>query len=62
MYGLEVELVHECFHKQLRRGTARMKQNKETQGKKKSVSIERSKSGTKEKEVMTAYHVLIKIQ
>ena len=40
-----------------------MKYDKETEeGKKLSVSMERTKAGTKEKEVSTAYHYLIKIQ
>ena len=53
------ELLHECFPKHLRMGTARMKQDKETEeeGKKGGVSIERSKAGTKKK-VPTAYHSL----
>ena len=38
-----------------------MKLFKETEeGKKRGVSMERSKAGTKEKEVPTAYHYLIK--
>ena len=45
------KLMQECFHKHWRMGTARMKQHKETdeEGKKRGVSIERSKPGTKEK-------------
>ena len=41
-----------------------MKQDKETdeEGKKEGVSMERSKAGTKNKEVPTAYHILMKIQ
>ena len=57
------ELTHECFPTHSRMGTARMKQDKETdeEGKKRGVSVERSKAGTKD-EVPTAYHNLIKIQ
>ena len=57
------ELMHECFPKHLRMGTARMKKDKETdeEGKKRGVSMEKSKAGTK-KDVPTAYHILIKIQ
>ena len=42
------ELVHECFHKHARMGTARTKYYKETDedGKKRGVSTERSKAGT----------------
>ena len=45
-----VELMQECFLKHSRMGTARMKYDKETEaeGKKRGVSIERSKAGTKE--------------
>ena len=45
-------------------GTARMKQDKETDkdGKKRSMSVERSKVGIKKKKIPTAYHNLIKIQ
>ena len=55
--------MHECFPKHSRMGTARMKQDKETDedDKKRGVSMERSKAGTKERS-HTAYHYLIKIQ
>ena len=45
------ELMHECFPKHLRMGTARMKQDKETDegGKKRGVSMEKSKAGTKKR-------------
>ena len=45
------ELMHEFFFKHSRMGTARMKQDKETDeyGKKRGVSMERSKEGTKER-------------
>ena len=45
------ELVQECFHKHLRMGTARMKKDKETDegSKKRGVSMEKSKAGTKKK-------------
>ena len=57
------ELMHVCFPKYSRMGTARMKYDNETDkdGKKRGVSMEGSKAGTK-KEVPTAYHYLIKIQ
>ena len=56
------ELMHVCFPKHLRMGTARMKQDKETDegGKEKGVSMEKGTAGTK-KYVPTAYHILIKI-
>ena len=43
------ELVHECFPKHLRTGTARMKGDNDTEeeGKQKRVNMERSKVGTK---------------
>ena len=43
------ELMWECFPKHSRMGTARMKEDKETdeEGRKRGVSIERSKAGTK---------------
>ena len=43
------ELMHECFPKHLRMGTARTKQDKETDegGKKRGVSMEKSKAGAK---------------
>ena len=46
------ELMHECFPKHLRMGTARMKQDNETDegGKKRGVSMEKCKAGTKKKE------------
>ena len=41
------ELTHECFPKHSRMGTARTKQDKETDdGNKRGVSMERSKAGT----------------
>ena len=45
------ELMHECFPKHSRMGTAIMKYDKETneEGKKRGVSVERSKASTKEK-------------
>ena len=56
------ELVHACFTKHSRMGTARMKLDKETEdGKKRGVSKERSKGGMKKK-VPTAYHYLTKTQ
>ena len=41
-----VELMHEYFPKHSRTGTARMKQNKE-EDKKRGVSVDRNKAGTK---------------
>ena len=43
--------MHECFPKHLRMGTARMKQDKETEekGKKRDVNLERSKAARKKK-------------
>ena len=43
--------MHECFPKQSRMGTASVKKCKETdeEGKKRVVSMERSKAGTKKK-------------
>ena len=57
------ELMHECFPKHLRMGTARMKSDKKTDegGKKKGVNIEKRKAGTK-RDVPTASHILIKIR
>ena len=57
------ELVQERFPNHLRMGTARRKQDKETDevGKNGGVSMERSKAGRK-KEVPIAYHYSIKIQ
>ena len=45
------ELMHECFPTHSRMGTSRMKKNKETgeESKKKGVSMEKSKAGTKKK-------------
>ena len=45
------ELIHECFPKHSRMGTARMKEDNETDedGKKRGVSMEKSKAGTKER-------------
>ena len=43
-----LELMHECFPKHLRMGTARMKYDRERdEDKKRCVSMERSKAGTK---------------
>ena len=55
------ELLHECFPKHSRMGSASILEDKETdeEGKKKGVSIERSKAGTKKK-ILTAYSVRIK--
>ena len=49
------KLMHECFPKHSRTGTARMKQDKETddEAKKRGVNTERSKAGRKKKEVPT---------
>ena len=42
------ELMHECFPKHLRMGTARMEKDREREeDKKRCVSMERSKAGTK---------------
>ena len=42
------ELMHECFPKHLRMGTARLKYDREREDdKKRCVSMERSKAGTK---------------
>ena len=48
---INVEFMQECFPEHSRMGTARMKYDKETdeEGKKRGVSVERSKAGTKEK-------------
>ena len=45
------ELMQECFPKHLRMGTAQMKLDEETdeEGRKRGVSMERSKAGTKKK-------------
>ena len=49
------EIMHECFPKHSRTGTARMKYDKETdeEGKNRGVSVEISKASTKK--VPTAY-------
>ena len=46
--------MHECFPKHSRMGTARMKWDKkpDEEGKKRGVSMERSKAGTKEGSTM----------
>ena len=50
------------FSQTLAHGNSKMKYDKETEeGKKRDVSMARSKTGTKEKEVPTAYHYLIKV-
>ena len=56
-------LVHECFPKHMRMGTARMKYDKETdkEGKREERVWEEVKRA-KLKEVLFAYHILIKIQ
>ena len=47
---IKVELMHECFQKHSRMGTAKMKLEKETEkGKKRGVSIERIKGARKNK-------------
>ena len=58
------ELIHECFPQHSRMGTARMKQDKETdeKGKKRGMSMEISKVATKKKEVPKAHHYIIEIQ
>ena len=55
--------MHECFPKHSRMGTARMKEDNETdeEGKKRGVNMEKVKRARK-KEVPTAYHYLNKIQ
>ena len=60
---VNVELMQECLPKHSRMGTARMKYDTETneEGKKRGVSMERSKAGMKQKEVLTTYHNIIKI-
>ena len=57
------QLMRECFPKHSRRGTARIKCDKETDedNKKRGLSMEKVKGGRK-KEVPLAYHYLIKIQ
>ena len=57
------ELMHECFPKHSRMGTAIMKEDNETDEdcKKRGVGMEKLKWARK-KEVPTAYHYLIKIQ
>ena len=63
--------MHECFHKHSRVGTARMKEDNETDedGKKRGVIMEESTVGygrkysrARKKEVPTAYHYQFKIQ
>ena len=49
------ELMHECFPKHLRMGTARMKETDE-EGKKMGVNTKRSKAGTKEKRSSDGRH------
>ena len=46
-----VERMYECFPKHLRMGTARLKYEKETDedGKKRGLSMKKSKTGTKER-------------
>ena len=58
------ELMHECFPKHSRMGTARTTEDKETdeEGKKRGVSMERSIKRARKKEDPTAYHNPIKIQ
>ena len=47
---INVELVHECFPKHWRMGTARMTYDEETEeGTKRGVSMKRCKAGMKEK-------------
>ena len=55
-----VELMHECFLKHSRMGTARMKEDEETdeEGEKRGLSMERSSDSDRP----TAYHYIIKIQ
>ena len=57
------KLMHECFPKHSRMGTARTKEDKETDetGKKRGVSMEKAKRARR-KEVPTAYRILAKIQ
>ena len=45
------ELMHECFPKHLRMGTARLKLDNETkeEGKKRRINVERSTADTKER-------------
>ena len=59
-----VELVHACFPKHSRMGTARMNEDKETdeEGKKRCLSMERSKGGTKEKKIPGGLNYPDKIQ
>ena len=56
-----VELMHGCFPKYSRMGTAIMKYDKETdwEGKKSGVCRERSKTGTKAEGVPTTQTILI---
>ena len=57
----KVKLVHECFSKHSRMGTAGMKLDKETEeGWKRGVSMEKSTVGTTNKRSHSrAYHYLI---
>ena len=58
------ELMHECFPKHSRSGTAIIKYDNETDedGQKRGVSIEKKVQRARIKEVTTAYHILTKIQ
>ena len=55
--------MHECFPIHSRTGTARMKEDNETDedGKKRGVSMKKVKR-VRKKDVPTAYHILMKIQ
>ena len=57
------ELMHECFHKHSRMGTARMKEDNETDddGQKRAVTMEKVQRA-RITEAQTAYHILIEIQ
>ena len=52
------ELMHECFPKHLRMGTARTKRDKETDedGKKRGVSMEKAKRGTNKRSPVGLSH------
>ena len=54
--------MHEYFPKHSRMGTARMQYDKETNedGKKRGVSIERSKAGTKKRSPLQAFYKILK--
>ena len=56
--------MHECFPKHLRMGTARTKEDNETDEdtQKRGVSMEKSTQVLLKEEVPTAYHILIEIQ